>query len=189
MRKIYLNFLLLSLFYISSCTPIMSPSIEYENSSPKGEVVKNIDVVWNGHPLLRTSNVEVCGSGGAQVYYLKKESDFFGSIHIEWENANGKKLTKDIVFKKEDFPAFKRSQFGSHIYHYVVLYFTQEDVEIYTSDNPNIKKIRKEKGGDWMISYVKGRGQVCIEDAKMKWGNPRTSSYQVDKNGKRIEED
>jgi hypothetical protein len=161
MRKIYPQILLLLLVCLTSCGGyVSSPAIDFENSSAKGEIVRNIKVLWNGYKLLGSSEVGRCATH-EQNFALRRQSDFFGPVHIEWENAKGKKLIKDIIFTKKDFPTFKRSQFGPHVYHYVVLYFTQEDVEIYTSDNLSIKKIRKEKSGDWMI--IAGK---CVNDPK-----------------------
>ena len=161
MKKVLITILFLCL---TSCGPIMSPAIKFKNSSKSNEVVRNMKVNWNGYHLLKVSGpVSTCGTS-EQNFNLNNPSDFFGPVHIEWENAKGKKLTKDFIFKKEDLPNFKR--YGPYIYHYVALYFTQNGLEYYTSSNPDIKKIRKEKAGDYIIFGGECRKQSEIDFSK-----------------------
>ncbi len=192
-----LKFILLafSLFYIWSCQASYvksSPTIKLRNSTADGSLIKNIRIIWNEYELLGSrlqvgSDVGRCGLSG-ESFNLKHEPDFFGPVHVEWENAQGQKLTKDFVFKKEDLPSYKyRGQ--QDVYSYVTLYFGQSDVEYYTSDNPRIKEIEAEKAGDWIIDYIEGRGQVCIKNPKevkrLKEFKKRTT-YCVNKKGEKI---
>ena len=182
MKKDHVIFLLIIMFYLNSCAPIMSPAIEVKNTSADGSIIKNVKMIWNGYHLIKIPRpVDSCGGALEQNFNIRNESDFFGPVHVEWENASGQKLIKDFNFAKKDFPTFSRSMFGRHVYHYVVLYLTQTDLEYYTSDNPNIKKIRKEKSGDWIII-----GGECVKDAKTKWGTPN-HNYCVNKKGDKIE--
>jgi len=168
MKKFIIFLFPFFLLTTSSCSsaPTSSPAIRFNNSSPSGEIIKKINVTWNGAKLLsRTGDFTNCGGGGHQSFNIYQESDFFGPVHVEWENASGKKLTKDFIFKKEDLPSYKyRHQ--AHVYSYVTLYFTQSDVEYYTSDNPRIKEIEEEKAGDWIVDYIDGKGQVCVNNPK-----------------------
>jgi hypothetical protein len=158
MKLLLQTFLIIVVFIINSCGSIMSPAIKYKNSSKDGALISNIKVNWNRYHLLgRPTSFGRCGGGGEQNFNLEWTSHLYGPVHIEWENAKGKKLTKDIIYRKQDFPTFTRR--GPHKYQYIVLYFDQDDVEIYASDNPRIKEIRDEKSGDWILKRSK-----CVYD-------------------------
>ena len=164
MRAIYIMLLVV---FLSSCSSVMSPAFVYKNSSKNGNDIKNINVTWNGYHLLDTpSTINLCGKGGGeQNFFLKKESDLYGLVHTEWENAKGEKISKEFIFKKEDMPTFKRSIFGKHVYHKIILFFTQTDVEYYTSDNPRFKEIEWEKRGNWTNKWFEDEGKHrCVND-------------------------
>ncbi len=148
---------------LSSCkTYYLSPDVQYRNSSPDGSKIQNIQVIWNGYHLLeRSGPYDLCRSGGGQSFTLRKKSDLFGQVHAEWENAKGKKISKDFIFKKEDLT--------SNPYHlsYIILFFTQSDVEYYTSDNPNIKEIEWKKSSNWVNKWFeKEEKHRCVNDPK-----------------------
>ncbi len=169
MKRIFLTlFFLIGLLAINSCVrDELSPSINFRNSSSDGGVVRNMEVIWNGYALLKESGPDtVCRGGGGQSFNLKKRSDFFGPVHAEWENAKGQKIAKDFIFKKEDFPSFaKGAKFDNFKYPQVYLFFTQSDVEYYTSDNPNIRRIQREKQGNWVYKWFeKEKEDRCVND-------------------------
>lgn len=141
----------------------LSPAMTYKNFSENGETVKNVKVIWSGTHL-RTGDMGRC-SDRSEIFGVYKYSDFFGHVHAEWENAKGEKLTKDFVFKKEDLPSYK-TRYKRGVY--VILYFSQTDLEYYTSDNPNIEKIKEEKSGNWLLRYIEGKGKQCVNDPKEK---------------------
>ncbi len=149
---------------INSCAnSYLSPLISFKNSSPEGKEIKNIQVIWNGYKLLDDPNsVNVCGRGGfQQSFTLRKKSDLFGPVHAEWENAKGKKISKDFIFKEEDLT--------SRPYHLstIMLFFTQSEVEYYTSDNPRIREIEWEKSGNWINKWFEEEGKRrCVNDPK-----------------------
>lgn len=138
----------------------LSPSVIYRNASPNGSEIKNIQVVWNGYRLLENNwSYDLCRSGGGQSFNLRKKSDLFGPVHAEWENAKGKKISKDFIFRKKDLT--------SNPYHLstIILFFTQTDVEYYTSDNPRIKEIELEKSGNWVNKWFEEEGERrCVND-------------------------
>lgn len=165
MKKIYV----LVVAILTSCSPVMSPAFVYSNASSDGSEIRNIHVVWNQYHLLdRSGPINVCGKGGIeQNFTLQKQSDLFGPVHAEWENAKGEKISKDFIFKKEDMPTFKRSIFGKHVYHVIILFFTQSDLEYYTSDNPRFKEIEWEKSGNWINKWFeKEQTHKCVNDPK-----------------------
>lgn len=156
--KLLLSMSLVAFF--NSCSPVMSPAIEIKNSSHNGELIKNIKVNWNGYNLLSVHRPTTKCGGFEQNFALQKQSHIYGPVHVEWENAQGKKLTKKFTFKKEDFPTFRRGPFIPYAYHYIVLYFDQNDMQYYASDNPRIKKIRKEKSDGWIVHIGK-----CVKES------------------------
>lgn len=148
----------------------MSPAVEVKNASDDGSLVRNVKIVWNGYHLLDIPGpMNRCGGGLEQNFNIRGESDLFGPVHVEWQNAKGETLTKDFTFTKKDFPTFTRK--GHYVYHYVVLYFTQSDVEYYTSDNPHIEEIRKEKAADWRIADGK-----CVRECSQEYVKARPLS-------------
>lgn len=155
---------LLLVFFVFSCLPNTTPAIVYQNISYGGAVVKNIKLKWDKVNPLGASELGFCGTD-AQHHWINHDSDFFGPIHVEWENAQGKKLTKDLIITKEQLPSFKKRN-KPNVYSSVDLYFTQDDVYLYTSDTPNIEKIRED--------FIKKAGLTCQEyrdrEFIKKWG-------------------
>lgn len=161
MRKFFAA--LLMIIGLCSCkTYYLSPSIRFQNSSLDGNEIRNIQVIWNGYRLLKESGPEnTCFGMNERSFTLAKKSDLFGPVHAEWENAKGKKISKDFIFKKEDLT--------SRPYHLstIILFFTQSDVEYYTSDNPRIKEIEREKSGNWINKWFEEEGiRKCVNDPK-----------------------
>lgn len=146
---------------LSSCaSAYLSPDVKYRNSTSDGSEIKNIKVIWNGHPLLeRSGPYNLCRSGGGQSFALRKKSDLFGPVHTEWENAKGEIITKDFIFKKEDLTS------NPYYLSSIILFFTQSDVEYYTSDNPRIKEIEWEKSGNWINKWFEEEyTHKCVND-------------------------
>lgn len=149
---------------LSSCaSAYLSPDVKYSNSSLDGSEIKNIQVIWNGYHLLDLPGpINLCGKGGGeQSFALQKKSDLYGPVHAEWQNAKGEKISKDFIFKKEDLT--------SDPYHLstIILFFTQTDVEYFTSDNPNIKEIEWQKSGNWINKWFeKEYVHKCVNDPK-----------------------
>ena len=162
MKKIITISLLL--LAISSCAS-SAPAIVYENISQKGQVIRNIKVKWNKYYIMGKTEAKFCG-GLTQINNIANDNNFFGPIQVEWENAKGKKLTKNLVLKKEDLPSMKkRHEPWANVF--VTLYFTQDDVYLYTSDTPNLKQIEAD--------LYKKAGLTCQEyrdrEYKKKWGS------------------
>ncbi len=167
MKKIFLVLLLLQ---ICSCKFVSAtPNIIYVNVSPDGSIIKNIKPIWNGYHFWASSGpFTVCsGVGGGQSFIIKGfGSDFFGPVHIEWENAKGEKVTKDFVITKKDFPGYKNNLSE------IVLAFTQADVEYYTSDGSRIgdirvRKIINQKQRNWVNVWFEDKQKSkCLYDPK-----------------------
>ena len=168
MRKIC--FMLCTTLFMSSCsTTTSSPSIRLQNSSLDGSEIRNIEVIWNGYHLLKTSGPKnTCFGMDEQSFVLKRRSDLFGPVHAAWQNAKGEKISKDFKFNKSDFPSFaKGEKYRPFEYPYIILFFTQSDLEYYTSDNPRIKDIEWEKSGNWINKWFEKEGvRKCVNDPK-----------------------
>jgi hypothetical protein len=163
--KSVLNLSLL-LMVITSCAKPISPGLTYRNMSRNAALVKNIKVIWSDYKPLGSSRIEFCGVH-SQSYNLDRDSDFFGPVHIEWENAKGQKLSKDFTFTKEQLPSMKdRFKLGIENSSYIRLYFTQDDVYLYTSDTPNLKQIEADLYKKAGLTCQEYRDQEYIK----KWG-------------------
>ena len=154
-------FCLAILTALIGCGYDRAPGIVYNNFSKGGGVVKNIKVKWNQSHLPESSSLGFCGVNANSYSINYKES--FGPIHVEWENAKGEKINKDLVLTKEKFPNIKaRKAFLSSVY----LFFTQDDVYLYTSDTPNLEQIEAD--------LYKKAGLTCQEyrdrENKRLWG-------------------
>lgn len=130
--------IILTLLFVSSCGPKLSPSVYIGNMSNQNLISVKVD--WNSKYSILSHNI-IPGGGGSYNFWVKGSSDFFGPVHIEWENAAGKKFTQDFVFKKEELPSIDKK----NLYNRVMLYFTQDSLEYYSSDNLDFNKIEKER--------------------------------------------
>lgn len=167
MKIISVTLLVICLLSSTSCAARLAPAIEITNNSSNGKVLKNIKVNWNGFNVLGVPDLGAC-SEATRFHYIK---NFFGPVHAEWENAKGKKLTKDFIFKKEDLPSYKKRGRKGSKYTYVTLYFTQSDMEYYTSDNPNIKAIESKKAVPCLIQDEKRRNKRRLRIKKEEASN------------------
>lgn len=162
MRKnLNILYFALSATLTSSCTFVsVSPMVTIKNSSTNGEIVKNIKINWNGYNLLETLGpINVCDGGGSQDFGIKRESDIFGLVNVEWQNSMGQKIVQRFTFDRNDFPGYKNN--SSSIY----LFFTQANVEYYTSDHPNFHEIQRQKQGNWVYKWFEDEyTHKCVND-------------------------
>ena len=148
---------ILILLTVTSCMQELSPAVSFNNVST--QKIYNIRGTWNRY-YLSGENRLAPGGGASQNFAIDDKSDFYGPVHLEWENAAGKKFTKDFVFKKEELPTYllmewqqrrireKHEKEGGNIlgdktYARVEFYFDQDGVVYYTSDHPEIEQITK----------------------------------------------
>ena len=168
-NKIILIFIIILNFLISSCAlyPPRSPAIYFSNVS--NDYIRNVKGNLNGYYLHDQTRL-IPSKGASQIFNVESKKDIFGPVHLEWENASGKKFTKDFIFTKEELPTYLKSeweisrmkkQYKKNIraartvedlnklrnptYFYVNFYFTQNGIEYFTSDHPDIEVIEKEK--------------------------------------------
>ncbi len=139
-----LNRIFFGLVFISlvSCAPISSPGIKFENYSYG--FIRNIKGNWNKINILGSTELNP-GQSSSENFYLKSKSEIFGPVHLQWENAAGKKFTKDFIFEESqlDFDR-KHGYIGKDIY----FYFTQEGVEMHISQGwPDQYILQKRRKG------------------------------------------
>jgi hypothetical protein len=136
--------ILVFMSFISSCSArVSSPAVNIFNQSD--DYIYNIKGRWNGYVFARWQE-RTPGINSSENFILEKESDLFGPVHLEWENAQGKKLTKEFEFKKEQMPNFHKGKYGrGNIY----FFFTQEDVKmIVRTDGATLDIVDK----DWDLT-------------------------------------
>ena len=102
--------ILIFMSFISSCSArVASPGIWIVNQSDN--YIRNIKFNWNGYAVTSGFYADRTPSqGGSQNFILEKKSDLFGPVHLEWEDAEGKKIVKEFEFKKEQLPYFQNNQ-------------------------------------------------------------------------------
>jgi hypothetical protein len=128
MKKI----LFLLTFCLTSCGGLReSPVIYFSNASP--ELIKNIQCNWVNKNVLSLSELTP-GDSRSQSFYIKKNSDFFGLITMSWDSASGERLNKSFHFTEKNLP----SMADSTTYSYVQIYLDQDDLEIVSSDAPDL---------------------------------------------------
>ncbi len=136
--RVFLGVIFISLV---SCAPISSPRISLENDSYG--FIHNIKGNWNKINILGRTKLNP-GQSSSENFYLKSKSEIFGPVHLQWENAAGKKFTKDFIFEESQL-SFDRK--NGYIEKNICFYFTQEGVETYISQGwPDRCAIQKREG-------------------------------------------
>ena len=80
------------------------------------------------------------GESQSQSFYMNDNSDFFGNITISWRNNNGERISREINFQPNNLPSIS----DSTTYNFIQLYLDQDELEITTSDSPDLSgKTRK----------------------------------------------
>ncbi len=131
-------FILLALF-LSSCSGIKleSPVIYFSNAS--SETIKNIECVWAGQNLLTLPFLSA-GESRSQSFYIANKEEFFGLVIVSWFNNEGEKLVREFYFQDNNLPSIE----DHTTYNYVQFYLDQEELEIVSSDAPDLAgKTRK----------------------------------------------
>ena len=147
-----------------ACHPYKtSPGITYRNYSE--DYLHNIEVNWNGYRLRGGKTNMNPGDSSGENFLLRKKSDLFGPVHIEWENAQKKKIVKDFLFTKEQMPNFSYERNG-----HVSFYLTQDDLIMFAKPEGVLsvseeKKILKEVG-----QISRDLDSICFPTSA--YGNP-----------------
>lgn len=119
----------------TACGPLIvpkeSPVIYFSNASV--EPISDIQCHWVDSSVLTLPSLHP-GDSRTQSFYIKEYADFFGLIKTSWTNAQGERVTKDFFLREKHLPSIT----DSTTYNYVQLYFDQYDVEVTTSDAPDL---------------------------------------------------
>jgi hypothetical protein len=135
MLRIFL--VLVSLFLVSCGSLRESPAIYFSNAS--NDAIANIECLWPNKMLLTLATLNP-GDSRTQSIYLKRDSQFFGPVHISWYNSKGEKIVRNFNFKKENLPSIA----DRDIYSYVQFYFIDDDLDVMTSDGTDVGgKVRR----------------------------------------------
>lgn len=134
-------YLVVTLFLLASCaTPKESPVIYISNISTSP--ISDIKCVWAWNDTLTLPHLYPGDSRG-QSFYISQNKDFFGPVSISWKNSQGRRISREFDFKKNNLPSIEISR----SYDYVQFYLDQEGLEIVSSDAPNLsyKSVRMDK--------------------------------------------
>jgi hypothetical protein len=147
---------------LNSCATLItnkgySPSIEFSNLSNKK--ITNLDCNWAG--VIHTNAFKILpGVSKSESYYLRNLNNFYGTVHLTWENEAGKKFEKTFEFSENDLPiediknhkallheAAKNKDYSNpKLSLFVKFEFTQDGVEFYTSHSPGAWERAKKSG-------------------------------------------
>jgi hypothetical protein len=125
-------FILFSLFTVS-CGRAQkeSPVVYISNASVRP--IQDIKYDWAGNHSLQLPVLNP-GESRSQAFYIKKNADFFGTIKISWVNHSKERISKEINFYAKNLPSID----DKTTYNYVQFYLDQDDMEILTSDAPDL---------------------------------------------------
>jgi hypothetical protein len=128
---------------------VQSPAIMFDNLSTK--LIKNINGVWVGRKLVAYRLLP--GQGSSESFGMRDVKEFYGQVHLTWENEAGQKFEKNFIFSETDLPiseiedANKRAKMKDYTKaDYVKFEFTQDGVEFYTSYTPGGRERSKNSG-------------------------------------------
>lgn len=133
------KFAIFIILFLTSCgsNKIESPVIYFSNSSY--EPISNIKCHWADNKILNLQFLDP-GESRSNSFYIDDIEDFFGRIKISWYNDQGKYLVREFNFRHNHLPSIKDKK----TYNYVQIYLEQDELEIVSSDAPNLSgKINK----------------------------------------------
>ena len=119
---------------LSSCstTPTLeSPVIYFSNASQSP--IKNIRCEWAGNTALTLPGLSP-GDSRSQSFYMRSAANFFGLVKVTWDNDAGDRVTREFYFREKNMPSIK----DHSTYNYVQIYFEQNDLEVVSSDAPDL---------------------------------------------------
>lgn len=128
------KFLILLSFFVASCSTIASqesPVIYFSNASL--DPIKNIHCEWADGNVLSLPLLNP-GDSRSQSFYLKKSSAFFGLVKVSWISNAGENVSREFYFRENNLPSID----DHSTYNYVQIYFDQSDIEVVSSDAPDL---------------------------------------------------
>jgi hypothetical protein len=138
--KNYALLIIISLFLVScAVAPAAkeSPMVYFSNASVAP--ISDIQCHWVNATNLSLPTLNP-GDSRTQSFYVKDYAEFFGLIKFSWVNAQGESVQKEFFLREKHLPSIV----DPTTYNYVQFYFDQYDVEVTTSDAPDLSgKTRK----------------------------------------------
>ncbi|MBM5781839.1 MAG: hypothetical protein FJ368_00265 [Pelagibacterales bacterium] len=135
--KLALKYLILIFALVSCSANLESPVVYISNASQ--QKIGDIRCNWAEKHNLSLSSLGP-GESRSQSFYIDGKSDFFGRVNISWRNSRGENLVREFIFKENNLPSID----DHTTYNYVQLYLDQEEMEIVSSDAPDlVGKTRK----------------------------------------------
>lgn len=138
------KFLLALVLLTSSCAigepKLESPVIYFSNASTAP--ITNIRCEWVRNSVLSLAKL-IPGDTRSQSFYMYKSSAFFGLVKISWTNEQGDTITREFYFRENNMPSIN----DHSTYNYVQIYFDQTDLEVVSSDAPDLsgKTVRMDR--------------------------------------------
>jgi hypothetical protein len=134
-------FLFLGFLLATSCQNAIlkreSPVIYFSNSSDFP--IRDIECSWAQKNNLSLPVLNP-GESRSESFYIGGGYDFFGLVNLSWRNSRGEIIQHEFFLNRNNLPSFN----DSTTYNYVQLYLDQGEVEITTSDAPDLAgKTRK----------------------------------------------
>ncbi len=124
-KKLFpITLLIIFMINVASCKSYeSSPSIWYFNMSD--DYINNIEVNWNGYYFPKIDNYP--GQSASFNFDFSHSSEFFGPVHLQWQNAKGELIKKDFIFTKDQLPNTKHHDFDN-----VYIFLRQDGMELFT---------------------------------------------------------
>lgn len=144
----------------------ISPSISFRNYSE--DYIYHLKGHWNGYRLVQLDDNQYPlppGSSGMESFTLRKKSDLFGPVHIEWQNAKKEKIVKEFIFTKEQMPNFSYEKNG-----HISFYLTQNDLIMFVRQHGSER-------GEEELKVLKKIGQFERNHLKKKCEDGYESPY------------
>lgn len=127
------SFVIIALL-VTSCAVVStkeSPVIYFSNASQSP--IKDIRCDWANNTAL-TLPALAPGDSRSQSFYISRNADFFGLVKVTWVNDQGDNVTREFYFRENNLPSID----DHSTYNYVQIYFDQHDLEVVSSDAPDL---------------------------------------------------
>lgn len=162
--------LFLTVFVFSCGAQKESPVIYISNAS--AQKISDIRFSWAEKHNLSLSSLNP-GDSRSQSFYINRINDFFGRVNVSWRNVRGENLIREFVFRENNLPSVS----DSTTYNYVQFYLDQEELEIVTSDAPDL--VGKTRKMERMLTKYR-------DDYKRGNTTPETSLIRVEDTPKNL---
>ncbi|MBP7709728.1 MAG: hypothetical protein KA100_01490 [Rickettsiales bacterium] len=163
-KKILILLATLTLFSCGAISQVESPVIYFSNASLAP--VRDIQCSWAGENLLTLPLLNP-GESRSQSFYIGGASEFFGAINITWRNDKGERLIREFNFRENNLPSVN----DSTTYNYVQFYLDQEELELVSSDAPDLAgKTRKMEKllAQLKAAYAEGHTTTAIQTSLIR---------------------